>query len=248
MIASLGSKEATWKGEAVGGMPTGHTARPGFMSHRLILGRTMYVRPVPIRGRPVWEVIGEYIQALKDLSTKILDKLTEGLGLPKGYLTETDLNKDDVLTINHYPPCPKPSLTIGLPTHTDPTLINLVHATPLDVPGLQLFKDGLWFDLETTPDSLFVFIGNQLEVISNAKLKAPPHRAVTNAEKPRTTSVYFVNPAMDCVVEPAKVLLEADNDRPLYKSFKYGEYFKAHTGAIGDRHDILEKGNFTIKY
>ncbi|KAL9225386.1 hypothetical protein vseg_001319 [Gypsophila vaccaria] len=194
------------------------------------------------------EVIKPYVQALKDLSTRILENLCEGLGLPKGYLTETDLNKADILTINHYPPCPEPSLTIGLPTHTDPTLINLVHGTPLDVQGLQLFKDGQWFDLESTPGALFVFIGTQLEVISNGRLIAAPHRAVTNAEKPRTTSVYFVNPTMESVVEPAKVLLEAENERPLYKSFKYKEFFKAHTGYVGDRHEILEMFNFTIKY
>lgn len=98
------------------------------------------------------------------MGKKILEQITQGLGLEKGYFA-SELTEDNILTINHYPICPDPSVTIGLPRHKDPTLINIVQAAPVNVPGLQLFKDGQWFGFETAPNAFLVFVGNQLEVI-----------------------------------------------------------------------------------
>ncbi|KMT10349.1 hypothetical protein BVRB_5g120990 [Beta vulgaris subsp. vulgaris] len=193
------------------------------------------------------EIVGAYVIALKKMSMMILEHISEGLGLEPGYFAN-ELSEGNVLTINQYPPCPDPSVTMGLPQHKDPTLINTVQATPVDVPGLQLLKDGKWLEFEMAPNAILVFIGNQLEVISNGKLKAAVHRAVTNATKARTTAVFFINPSMECMVEPAKVVLEAENCAPLYKAFRYKEYFDIHTGHDVDRSAILENYNFKIKY
>ncbi|XP_021841779.2 hyoscyamine 6-dioxygenase-like [Spinacia oleracea] len=192
------------------------------------------------------EIVGEYVVALKDMGKKILEQITQGLGLEKGYFA-SELTEDNILTINHYPICPDPSVTIGLPRHKDPTLINIVQAAPVNVPGLQLFKDGQWFGFETAPNAFLVFVGNQLEVVSNGKMKAVVHRVVTNASKARTTAVFFMSPTMDCIVEPAKAIVEAQDCGPLYKAFRYKEYFDIHTGHDGDRDTILESYNFKIK-
>lgn len=112
------------------------------------------------------EIVGAYVIALKKMSMMILEHISEGLGLEPGYFAN-ELSEGNVLTINQYPPCPDPSVTMGLPQHKDPTLINTVQATPVDVPGLQLLKDGKWLEFEMAPNAILVFIGNQLEVIIN---------------------------------------------------------------------------------
>ncbi|XP_021768612.1 hyoscyamine 6-dioxygenase-like [Chenopodium quinoa] len=190
------------------------------------------------------EIVGAYVVALKGMGMKILENISQGLGLEKNYFAN-ELTEDNILTINHYPICPDPSLTIGLPKHKDPTLINIVQA-PADVPGLQLFKDGQWFSFETAPNAFLVFVGNQLEVVSNGKMKGVVHRVVTNSNNARTTAVFFVSPSMECIVKPAKALSEAGDCGPLYKAFRYKDYFNIHTGHDGDRDAILETYNFKI--
>lgn len=86
-----------------------------------------------------------------------------------------------------------------------------------------------------------------MQVVSNGKMKAVVHRVVTNASKARTTAVFFMSPTMDCIVEPAKAIVEAQDCGPLYKAFRYKEYFDIHTGHDGDRDTILESYNFKIK-
>ena len=110
------------------------------------------------------EIIGSYVIALKDMSKKILELISQGLGLEQKYF-ENDLSKEKLLTINHYPKCPDPSVTIGLPKHKDPTILNILQVAPIEVPGLQFLKDGQWFGIDTSPNAFLIFIGNQLEVI-----------------------------------------------------------------------------------
>ncbi|CAO2826579.1 unnamed protein product [Amaranthus hypochondriacus] len=190
------------------------------------------------------EIIGSYVIALKDMSKKILELISQGLGLEEKYF-ENDLSKEQLLTINHYPKCPDPSVTIGLPKHKDPTILNILQVAPIEVPGLQFLKDGQWFGIDTSPNAFLIFIGNQLEVISNGNLKSAVHR-VMNATKARTSSVFFTSPSSECIIEPAKILVQGET--PLYKSFKYKEYLDIHIGNDGDRDAILEQYGFKIKY
>lgn len=62
-----------------------------------------------------------------------------------------------------------------------------------------------------------------MQIISNNKLVACEHRAVTNSESGRITLGTFVSPAGDCVVEPAKALVNGDSPA-LYRAFKYEEF------------------------
>ncbi|CAO2826578.1 unnamed protein product [Amaranthus hypochondriacus] len=188
--------------------------------------------------------VGVYVTALKEVGSRILEKISEGIGLEKGYF-ENELSEDNILTVNHYPPCPDPSLTLGLTKHSDPNLITILQALPVDVPGLQLFKDEHWLSFSTVPHAFIIFVGNQLEVVSNGKLKAAVHR-VSNAIEARTSAAFFINPSYECIVEPAKQLLQQHNNPPLYKAFKYKDFFKVYTSHDGERHAILEDFGFKI--
>lgn len=67
-----------------------------------------------------------------------------------------------MLLINHYPPCPDPSLTLGLARHRDPGVVSIVLQG--DVHGLQVFKDEEWIGVEPIPHAFVVNIGYVLQV------------------------------------------------------------------------------------
>ena len=87
--------------------------------------------------------------------------ISEGLGLECGYF-DNDLSGSMLLSVNHYPPCPEPSLTLGITKHSDPNLITILLQD--DVCGLQVFKNGKWVAVEPFPDAFVVNIGYQLQV------------------------------------------------------------------------------------
>ncbi|XP_027067415.1 hyoscyamine 6-dioxygenase-like [Coffea arabica] len=60
------------------------------------------------------EVVATYVVEMRTLSGRILELICEGLGLEAGYLEE--LSKVQLVVGNYYPPCPDPSLTLGVGT------------------------------------------------------------------------------------------------------------------------------------
>lgn len=154
-------------------------------------------KPVKYRG-----VVGEYCTQVKELGSRILDLICEGLGLEPGYFAN-GLSGEAFLVVNHYPRCPDPSLTLGLPKHCDPNLITLLLQG--NVPGLQVFVDGEWLLVEPCPDAFVVNIGYQFQVISNGMMRSAEHRVVTNAEKARTTAALFIKPSKNAILNLQKL-------------------------------------------
>ncbi|CAN1143624.1 Hyoscyamine 6-dioxygenase [Linum perenne] len=168
------------------------------------------------------EVVGEYARKVRELSLWVLEMLSEGLGLELGYFGE-GLAQVQMMSVNNYPPCPNPRLTLGVPKHSG------------KVNGLQvLLKDGKWVGVQPLPNALVVNIGNVLQVISNGRLKSAVHRVVTNRELARTTVVCFTNPTIDCLIEPAKALIDETHPQlyraSIYKDIRDATVADAHTG------------------
>ncbi|KAF8401869.1 hypothetical protein HHK36_012818 [Tetracentron sinense] len=166
------------------------------------------------------EVAGTYSVEVRKLGLRLLGLLGEGLGLEPGYFGN-ELSKGELLLINNYPPCPDPSLTLGLPKHSDPNLITLLLQG--DVYGLQVFKDGQWIGIEPLPNAFVVNLGHQLQIISNGMLRSAEHRVVTNSSVARTTVATFIYPSDECIIEPAQPLVKAHGP-PLYRAFQYKEF------------------------
>ncbi|XP_054800170.1 hyoscyamine 6-dioxygenase-like [Prosopis cineraria] len=169
------------------------------------------------------EVVGEYAQELRKLGLKILELLEEGLGLSRGYLCG-ELSENPTLLVHHYPPCPDPSLTLGLAKHRDPDLITIL-LQEQHVNGLQVLKDGQWIQVDPLPNSFVVNIGLLLQIISNGRLVGAEHRVVTNSKTSRTSVAYFVYPSNESIIEPAKVFINGGNSTaPTYRSMEFAEF------------------------
>lgn len=105
-------------------------------------------------------MIGSYSVEVRKLGLYLLDLICQGLGLEDGYFGD-ELSKVQLMAINNYPPCPDPSLTLGLPKHGDVDLMTLLLQG--EVHGLQVFEDEKWLAVEP-PYSFVVNIGHMLQV------------------------------------------------------------------------------------
>ncbi|KAL3620606.1 hypothetical protein CASFOL_035518 [Castilleja foliolosa] len=182
------------------------------------------------------KVVGAYSIEARKFLLRILDHIREGLGLKPGYFNG-ELSKIQLLSVNHHIPCPNPSLTLGMPEHSDPNLITVLQQC--SVPGLQFFRNGQWMNVESITDRLIVVPGLQLKVISNGRFSSPIHRVITNSEEYRTTIGTFLIPSNEIVIEPSKDCAGDDHD-PVYRGFTYKEFFSAFTESNCDARIALE--------
>ncbi|KAK7340689.1 hypothetical protein VNO77_21399 [Canavalia gladiata] len=166
------------------------------------------------------EAIGAYTQELRTLGLKILDLISERLGLgPKVF--NGDHSASPLVISHHYPPCPEPSLTLGTSRHKDPNILTIL-LQQADISALQVFKDGAWIPVEPIPHAFVVNIGFMLQIISNGRLVGAEHRVITNSNTSRNTIAYFINPTKETIIEPAKPLISATSP-PLYQTMTFGE-------------------------
>ncbi|KAJ6998102.1 hyoscyamine 6-dioxygenase-like [Populus alba x Populus x berolinensis] len=190
----------------------------------------------PVKPTRYRQVVGSYAAEVTKLAPRILELVCEGLGLESGYF-EGKLGEVTTLSVNHYPPCPDPSLALGLSKHCDPNLITILLQD--DVCGLQIFKDNEWIGVEPVPNAFVVNIGYQLQIMSNNKLKSVEHRAVTNSRTARTSAAFFFNPSDDIMIEPAKALVNASNPQ-VFRAFQYIEFLRNYITRNGSDDDALE--------
>lgn len=109
------------------------------------------------------DVVGPYSVEVRRIGMKLLDLIGEGLGLEPGYF-EGGLSQGQFISINHYPPCPDPTLVLGLPKHGDPHLLTLLNQG--EVVGLQVLKDETWLTVEPIRNSFIININHMLQVFS----------------------------------------------------------------------------------
>eukprot|EP01018_Ginkgo_biloba_P007269 Gb_08184 [translate_table: standard] len=202
-----------------------------------------YVWPSePSDFRETMEKLGKEVYKLAE---KLLELLSENLGLEKDYIKKafaggsgTDHKPFFGTKVSHYPPCPRPDLITGLRAHTDAGGLILLYQDD-EVAGLQVLKDGHWFDVQPMPNAIVIDIGDQLEAISNGRYKSAWHRVLPNENGTRRSVASFYNPSYDAVVYPAPQLmtpkLSADKEddhngaeSSLYPKFLFADYMSVY--------------------
>nr|POE62470.1 protein downy mildew resistance 6 [Quercus suber] len=127
------------------------------------------IHPILAEKPPKYrEVVAIYTAELRKVGFRILEFIAQGLGLNPDHFS-SELGENQILLVNHYPPCPDPNLTLGFPKHRGPVVINILLQS--DVYGLEVFKDEEWIGVEPIPYAFVVTLGSLMQIISNGKLK-----------------------------------------------------------------------------
>jgi len=106
------------------------------------------------------EATEQYSEKLMSLTCKLLEVLSEAMGLEKEALKTACVDMVQKIVINYYPKCPEPDLTLGLKRHTDPGTITLVFQE--QVSGLQVTRDDgeTWITVPPVEGAFVVNIGD----------------------------------------------------------------------------------------
>ncbi|KAK7346355.1 hypothetical protein VNO80_20873 [Phaseolus coccineus] len=150
-------------------------------------------------------VTEEYSEKLMGLACKLLEVLSEAMGLEKEALTNACVDMDQKVVVNYYPKCPEPDLTLGLKRHTDPGTITLLLQD--QVGGLQATRDNgkTWITVQPVEGAFVVNLGDHGHFLSNGRFKNADHQAVVNSNYSRLSIATFQNPAPNASVYPLKV-------------------------------------------
>ncbi|KAJ4734166.1 1-aminocyclopropane-1-carboxylate oxidase [Rhynchospora pubera] len=175
------------------------------------------------------ETMMEFRRELKKLAEKILEIMEENLGLEKDHIKKAFTCDGEYepffgTKVSHYPPCPRPELVPGLRAHTDAGGVILLFQDD-KVGGLQVLKDGHWFDVQPLADAIVVNTGDQIEAVSNGKYKSAWHRILAKHDGNRRSIASFYNPCYRAVIGPAPSL---QNDGELYPEFVFGDYMNVY--------------------
>lgn len=182
-----------------------------------------YIDYWPTKPSAYREVASKYCIDVRAMTLRLLDVISESLGLEPDFLNKALGKHGQHMAINYYPRCPNPELTYGLPSHTDPNALTVLLQD--QVSGLQVLNNGNWIAVQPTANSFVINIGDQLQVLSNGLYKSTIHRAVVNSSVSRISIASFYCPSNDAMIEPASSLIN-DHNPGRYGKFTYEEYYR----------------------
>ncbi|CAI9279300.1 unnamed protein product [Lactuca saligna] len=167
------------------------------------------------------EKMGSYAEAVNILQKQLMAIVLENLGLNANYMHDEIEEGSQAMTVNCYPPCPKPDLTLGIPPHSDYGTLTILNQNQQ---GLQIMdKERKWHSVPFIQGALTVQLGDQIEVMSNGRYKSTFHRATVNNKRNRLSIASLHSLPIDKKVGPAPWLV--DEQYPIaYREGSFGEF------------------------
>ncbi|XP_010486403.1 PREDICTED: 1-aminocyclopropane-1-carboxylate oxidase homolog 2-like [Camelina sativa] len=164
-----------------------------------------YMAPYPPKPQDIPEicrdVMMEYSKQVVILGEFLFELLSEALGLNHNHLKDMDCLKGLRMLCHYYPPCPEPDLTFGTSRHSDSSFLNVL--LPDQIGGLQVRREGHWFDVRHVPGALVINIGDLLQLITNDKFISLEHRVLANrATRARVSVACFFTTHVQVLPNP----------------------------------------------
>lgn len=173
-----------------------------------------------------------YAKHTKEVFLVLMEAILETLGLGPGMLHEFQQGTQ-MMVMNHFPPCPEPGLTLGMPPHSDYGFLTILLQDK--VKGLQVQHGGHWITIDPIVDSLFVNVGDHLEIFSNGRYKSVLHRVLVNRWKSRSSVASLHSLPFDSVVRPPPEIV--DGEERLYADTDFASFLNYMTS-----HETKHKG------
>uniref|UniRef100_A0A452XHE7 Fe2OG dioxygenase domain-containing protein n=1 Tax=Aegilops tauschii subsp. strangulata TaxID=200361 RepID=A0A452XHE7_AEGTS len=116
----------------------------------------------PQNFRDVLHVFTKKCGRVKDDLLQAMAKLLD-LDNDEYFVDQLGEKAETNVRCSYYPQCPRPELVCGLKPHCDGTVLTILMVDD-SVGGLQVLRDGVWWDVPIVPRTLLVIIGDQTEV------------------------------------------------------------------------------------
>ncbi len=193
-----------------------------------IYGRTNRWPP----DRPAFQAtMMAYLDSCTSLALKLLEGFCLGLDLPADFMHK-DFADDHTgfVRLNYYPikdPLSELSIEhqlsadLGIHHHTDAGALTVLLQD--EVGGLQVFRDGYWYDIPTIEDAIVINTGDMMQVWSNDTYNAPIHRVLAMESIERYSIPFFFNPAANCKVSPLPSVINEQNPSR-YHDIEWGSF------------------------
>lgn len=177
------------------------------------------------------ETMESYFEACTELSLQLLEAFCLGLDLPAKFMHDDfATNHTGFLRLNYYPvhdPIEdaaedyQPVADLGVHHHTDAGALTVLIQD--EVGGLQVHRNGYWYDIPPVEGAIVINTGDMMQVWSNDIYHAPVHRVLAMDACDRYSLPFFFNPAADARVSPLPSVVDDDNpDR--YRPIAWGEF------------------------
>ncbi|CAN6475685.1 unnamed protein product [Victoria cruziana] len=209
---------------------------------------TFFSYPVETRDYAMWperpegwrEAVERYCDANMRLASRILEVLSESMGLHKDAFKEACLQMDQKVLVNFYPRCPQPELALGLRRHTDPGTITILLQD--QVGGLQITRDGgrTWLTVKPIDGAFVINLGEHARCLSNGRFAAVEHQVVVNSNSSRLSIGAFQYPAQEALVRPLK-LAEGEKslmEKPVFFKEMYTKKMQSDVDTAMEREKL----------
>ncbi|PPS14029.1 hypothetical protein GOBAR_AA06556 [Gossypium barbadense] len=180
------------------------------------------------------KTLASFTQLASGLEKTILRMILESFGLEK-YMDELLDSTNNHLRAMKYGRPNTSEPTLGIPVHCDYTTMTLLCQLN-EVQGLEILnKNGEWMNINPSPNSFVVMLGESFSNISfiwlNGRLSSAYHRVMMKGNEDRYSIGLFAWPRGGYLVKVPKELVD-DKNPMLFKPFVLEEFLKFHSPQI----------------
>ncbi len=193
--------------------PETPVAGPPIAGMEILAEPNVWPREEPVAG---WrETMQAYYEHMHRLGTAIMLSVGRGAGFTNEEIAERFAGGNSTLRLINYPRPDRPANVInelpedkgpGVPDpplaagrHTDGSGVSLLWQRQ---PGLQAqAPDGTWRDVPATENCVSVHLGDVLEIMTDGKVSATPHRVIDHGTA-RQSVGFFLEPALNAELAP----------------------------------------------
>jgi isopenicillin N synthase-like dioxygenase len=110
---------------------------------------------------------------------------------------------------------------LGVHHHTDAGALTVLIQD--DVGGLQVHRDGYWYDIPPVEGAIVINTGDMMQVWSNDTYHAPVHRVLAMDACDRYSLPFFFNPSAQAQVSPLPTVVNEQNPNR-YNPIEWGRF------------------------